>query len=125
MGEFARSFRELEVYRAALSLAGEVHAFSLTLPVEERYAMADQMRRAARSVCQNIAEAWRKRRYKAAFIAKLSDADTEAGEMQCCLDLCRMHEYLNDDQIKSWDDRYEIVIAQLITMSHHADKWCP
>jgi len=124
VGGFARSFRELEVYQTALALAGEVHTYSKVLPTEERYAMADQMRRASRSVCQNIAEAWRKRRYRAAFIAKLSDAETEAGEMQSCLDLCLLHQYLTQKEYKAWDDRYEVIIAQLITMSNQADKWC-
>lgn len=86
--------------------------------------MADQIRRASRSVCQNTAEAWRKRRYRAAFIAKLSDAETEAGEMQSCMDLCLRHGYLEKKRFDEWDTRYERVISQLITMSNQADKWC-
>jgi len=101
-----------------------VHQFCKTLPVDERYAMADQMRRSSRSVCQNTAEAWRKRRYQAAFIAKLSDAETEAGEMQSCLDLCKISGYIKEEQYRDWDQRYETIIAQLITMSNQADKWC-
>jgi four helix bundle protein len=84
MGEFAKSFRDLDVYKESLALALEIHEFAKTLPLEERFVLADQMRRASRSVPANISEAWRKRRYKAAFIAKLSDAETEAAEMQCC-----------------------------------------
>jgi len=76
MGEFAKSFRDLEVYQESLTLALEIHEFAKTLPSEERFVLADQMRRASRSVPANISEAWRKRRYKAAFIAKLSDSET-------------------------------------------------
>ena len=83
MGDFAKSFRDLDVYQESLDLALEIHEFAKTLPAEEKYVLADQMRRASRSVPANISEAWRKRRYKAAFISKLSDAETEAAEMQC------------------------------------------
>lgn len=124
MGRFATTFRELEVYQSALGLAAEVHDFANGLPVIERYAMADQIRRATRSICQNIAEAWRKRRYKAAFISKLSDAETEAGEVQSCLDLCKIHSYLDDELYAEWDVRLEKIISQLVTMANQVDKWC-
>lgn len=76
------SYRELDVYKMAID--GAVRIFELTkaLPVEERYSLVDQIRRSSRSVCANIAEAWRKRRYEAAFVSKLSDAETEAAETQ-------------------------------------------
>jgi four helix bundle protein len=76
MGGFAKSFRDLDVYQESLVLSLEIHEFVKSLPSEERFALADQMRRASRSVPANISEAWRKRRYKAAFIAKLSDSET-------------------------------------------------
>jgi len=87
MAKLAKSFRDPDVYQNALRLAVEVHEFCKKLPAEERYALADQMRRASRSTCSNISEAWRKRRYKASFVAKLSDAEAEAAEMQCWLDV--------------------------------------
>jgi len=124
MAGFARSFRELEVYQNALQLSFEVHEFSKKLPMEERFVLADQMRRASRSVCSNITEAWRKRRYKAAFISKLSDAETEAAEMQCWLDLALKYEYLQEEKHGDWDQRYEGVMGQLVSMIRSADKWC-
>ena len=124
MGDFVTSFRDLDVYRNALDLAAELHTFCKKLPGEERFAMADQLRRATRSVCQNTAEAWRKRRYKAAFMAKLSDAETEAGEVQSCLDLLLRFNYVEKTEYDEWDKRYEQVIKQLVTMSNQADKWC-
>jgi len=57
MGEFAKSFRDLDVYQESLALALEVHEFAKTLPAEERFSLADQMRRASRSVPANISEA--------------------------------------------------------------------
>ncbi len=94
------------------------------MPKEERYSLADQMRRASRSVCSNIAEAWRKRRYQAAFVAKLSDAETEAGEMQCWLDVARKLGYMSAEMYVKFDKRFERVISQLVTMIKNADKWC-
>ena len=76
MGEFANSFRDLDVYQESLALSLEIHEFAKSLPSEERFVLSGQMRRASRSVPANISEAWRKRRYKAAFIAKLSDSET-------------------------------------------------
>jgi len=65
--------QELEVYRKALEAAMQIFEISKSFPKEETYPLTDQIRRSSRSVCANIAEAWRKRRYEAAFIAKLSD----------------------------------------------------
>jgi len=124
MGEFAKSFRDLDVYQESLTLALEIHEFAKTLPPEERFVLADQMRRASRSVPANISEAWRKRRYKAAFIAKLSDSETEAAEMQCWLDFSLKAKYLEQAVYEDFDRRYEHVISQIITMIDGADGWC-
>jgi four helix bundle protein len=124
MGEFAKSFRDLDVYQESLALALGIHEFAKTLPPEERFVLADQMRRASRSVPANISEAWRKRRYKAAFISKLSDSETEASEMQCWLDFALKAKYMEPAVYKDFDQRYEHVIAQLITMIDGADGWC-
>ncbi len=77
-----RHFRELEVYQLAMEAALTIFKISKNFPVEERYSLIDQIRRSSRSVCANIAEAWRKRRYPNAFVSKLSDAESEAAETQ-------------------------------------------
>ena len=59
---------------------------SKTFPKDEKYALTDQIRRSSRSVCANLAEAWRKRRYEAAFISKLSDSEVELAETQVWLE---------------------------------------
>lgn len=124
MQKFAKSFRDLDVYQNALQLAFEVHEFCETLPSKERFVLADQMRRASRSVFANISESWRKRRYKAAFISKLSDSETEAAEMQAWLDMSLKLKYMNKLKYADFDARYEHVISQLVTMITAADKWC-
>jgi four helix bundle protein len=72
--------RDLEVYQRAFKAAMEIFEISRSIPPEERYSLTDQIRRSSRSTCSSIAEAWRKRRYQAAFISKLSDAEGEAAE---------------------------------------------
>ena len=77
-----RSVRELEVYKLAFDTAMEIFEISKSFPKEETYSLTDQVRRSSRSVCTSLAEGWRKRRYKAMFINKLSDAAQEAAETQ-------------------------------------------
>ena len=84
-----RSFKDLRVWQNAMDLAMLVFELSKRFPVEERYSLTDQIRRASRSVASNIAEAWRKRRYPAAFIAKLSDSESEAAETQTWTEFAR------------------------------------
>ena len=75
-----RSYKELRVYQAAMEAAMRIFELTKAFPLEERFSMVDQMRKASRSVCANIGEAWRKRRYEAHFISKLSDSEGEAEE---------------------------------------------
>ena len=74
-----KHFRELRVYREAFDAAMRIFECSKEWPKEERYSLTDQIRRSSRSVCEQIAEAWRKRRYVAHFRSKLTDADSEGG----------------------------------------------
>jgi len=75
-----RHFRDLEVYQRAFAAAMEIFELTKTFPAEERYSMVDQIRRASRSVCTNIAEGWRKRRYVSVFKNKMTDAAQETSE---------------------------------------------
>ena len=76
MGDRINSYKELRVYQSSIEMAMEIFEITKDFPAEEKYSLVDQVRRSSRSVCANIAEAWRKRRYKAAFISKLSDAES-------------------------------------------------
>ena len=95
MGDKIGSYKELRVYQNAMDSAMEIFERTRNFPPEEKYSMVDQMGRSSRSVCANIAEAWRKRRYKAAFIAKLSDAESEACETQAWIELAEKCGYLD------------------------------
>lgn len=123
MGERINSYKELNVYQNAMETAMEIFELTKSFPHEEKYSMVDQMRRASRSVCVNIAEAWRKRRYKAAFIAKLSDAESEACETQVWIEFAYRCNYLNAEQCEKIDKEYNQIIAQLVRMIDEVDKW--
>lgn len=123
MGEFVTNYKELKVYQNAMDTAMEVFQFTKTFPQEEKYSMTDQIRRSSRSVCANIAEAWRKRRYKAAFIAKLSDAESEACETQVWIEFAYKCGFIDKRLKDTLDDIYEHIISQLVIMIEESDKW--
>src|SRR6266480_1873740 len=118
-----RHFRDLDVYQNALATGLRVYELSKKFPAEERYALTDQIRRSSRSVCANIAEAWRKRRYEAAFVSKLSDAETEAAETQVHAEFALHHGYLSREEFLKVDDAYEKIIGQLVKMIDQPQKW--
>src|SRR4051794_30729309 len=96
---------------------------SKPFPKEEAFSLTSQMRRSSRSVNANITEAWRKRRYEAAFISKLSDAETEAAETQTWLEFAVSCEYLARDLGKKLFDAYEEIIRMIVSMINHPEKW--
>lgn len=118
-----RTFRELKVWQRAMDATMRIFELTKRWPAEERYSLTDQIRRSSRSVPANIAEAWRKRRYPAAFVSKLNDSEGEAAETQTHLEIARRCRYLTDLEVKSLDDDYEEVLAMLVVMAANPDKW--
>jgi four helix bundle protein len=119
-----KHFRDLEVYRRAFQAAMTIFQLTKDFPAEERYSMVDQMRRASRSVCSNLAEAWRKRRYIAVFKNKITDSMQEASETQCWLEFSLACEYMTQVTFENLDREYEEIIAMLNSMELKADKFC-
>lgn len=78
-----------------------MHIFELSkkFPAEEKYSLTDQIKRSSRSVCTNIAEAYRKRRYPAHFVSKLSDADMENSETNVWIEFAIRCNYFNREQV--------------------------
>ena len=118
-----RHFRELEVYQLAMAAAMKLFESSKKFPLEERYSLTDQMRRSSRSVCANIAEAWRKRRYPNAFVSKLSDAEAEAAETQVWIEFSVKSGYLPSEQADELDKQYENIQGKIVNMLSHPEKW--
>ena len=123
MGERIESYKELRVFQKAMDAAMRIFELTKDFPPEEKYSMVDQMHRASRSVCTNIGEAWRKRRYRAAFIAKLNDSESEACETQVWVEFARRCEYLEEETCQELDATYDEIMGQLVRMVVDADKW--
>lgn len=119
-----RSVRELDVYKLAFETAIEIFVMSKAFPKEEAYSLTDQVRKSSRSVCTNLAEGWRKRRYKAVFISKLSDAAQEAAETQTWLEFALACKYINKITFEKLNEKYEHIFAMLFTMEQKANSFC-
>ncbi len=122
-GVFYRTHTDLEVYRLAFDAAMEIFELSKCFSVAERYALTDQVRRSSRPVCANLAEAWRKRRYQAAFVAKLSDSEAEAAETQTWLEFAVKCNYLPPDKAKSIYHAYNQILAKLVLIIKNPQPW--
>jgi len=118
-----RRHTDLDVYQLAFLAATKIYKLSATFPIYERYSLTDQIRRSSRSVCANIAEAWRKRRYKAAFINRLNNAEAEASETQVWLEFCMICEYIEETTIIDLIQIYDNVIGKLVNMIRAPEKW--
>src|SRR5256885_12601601 len=96
---------------------------SKKFPREEMYSLTDQIRRASRSVCGNLGEAWRKRRYEAAFISKLSDAEAEAAEVQVWIQFAVKCGYLERSAGEAFYKSYDSVLRMLVAMINAPASW--
>ncbi len=123
MNAFAKSHRDLDVYKRAFTASMRIFRTSKGFPKEETYSLTDQLRRSSRSVCANLAEAWRKRRYEAAFISKLSDAESEAAETQCWIEFAVACEYLSKEEARHLFNEFEEILSILVSMIARADTW--
>jgi four helix bundle protein len=96
---------------------------SRSFPAEEKYSLTDQIRRSSRSVCANLAEAWRKRRYEAAFLLKLNDAEAEASETQTWIEFAIGCEYLDAADGRELLGSYDNLLGKLVTMIANPTPW--
>lgn len=117
-------FRDLKVYQLAYSLAMELYRETKTFPVEEKYSLTDQIRRSSRSVPATLAEAWRKRKYKKAFVSKLIDCSSESGEVGVWLDMSMDCGYMRPERHKYFSEKYVEVDKMLHAMIEHPEKFC-
>ena len=115
---------DLEVYQKAFAAAMRMFELSKSFPVEERYSLTDQVRRSSRSVSANLAEAWRKRRYRAHWISKLSDSEAEAAETQTWIQFAVECNYLNRETGVQIYKEYDSILGMLVTMMNRPEVWC-
>lgn len=114
---------DLDVYRKAFEVASEIFRLTKNFPKEEMYSLTDQIRRSSRSVCANLAEAWRKRRYEGAFILKLSDSEGEAAETQTWIEFAVECGYLPKEMGRKLYATYDEIIGTFVGMINHPETW--
>jgi four helix bundle protein len=119
-----RRHTDLEVYRRAFAAAMRIFALKKNFPKEERYSLTDQIRRSSRSACANIGEAWRKRRYQAAWISKLSDSEAEATETQVWLQFSVECDYISREVGAELYTEYDAILGMLVDLITHPEEWC-
>jgi four helix bundle protein len=119
----AKTYKETKVYKLAFEQAMEVFLTSKSFPKEEMYSLTDQVRRSSRSVCANIAEAYRKKRYPAHFISKVSDADTENSETSVWIDFSLACKYIASEKFDLMISRNEEIGRLLNHMLNNPDKY--
>ena len=118
-----KTHRDLDVYKISFDIAMQIFEKSKSFPVEERYSLTDQVRRSSRSVCANLGEVWRKRRYEASFISKLSDAEAEAAETQVWLEFAIQCRYLEEEVGDKLIASYENIIGKIISLINNPQPW--
>jgi four helix bundle protein len=128
--ESFKSHEDLAIFQLAFDTAMKIFQFSKKFPTEEKYALTDQIRRSSRSVCANLAEAWRKRRYQAAFIAKLKDCvrgacrrQAEAAETQVWIKFAVKCDYLDIEQRRGLYATYNQILSGLVNIINNPNKW--
>lgn len=118
-----RSHTELEVYNRAFAAAMQIFEVTKSFPKEKRFSLTDQIRRSSRSVCANLAEACRKRRYPNAFVSKLNECEAEAAETQSWLQFSVECKYADRSIAADLYTNYDEVIAMLVSMINKPDDW--
>lgn len=111
------------MYQIAFAAAIDVCKGTKEFPREERQSLSDQVRRSSRSVCANLTEAWRKRRYAAAFVSKLNDAEGEAAEAQTWVRFAVPCGYWTAEMGGDLHQRYDHFLGKLVNMITNADPW--
>ena len=118
-----RRHTDLDVYTRSFEAAMRIFELTKAFPKEEVYSLTDQIRRCARSVSANITEAWRKRRYRAAFISKLSDSEGEAAETQTWLHFSVRCGYMTRAIGAELFREYNAILGMLVRMIVNPDPW--
>ncbi|MGZ0017572.1 four helix bundle protein [Yeosuana sp. AK3] len=116
-------FKKLLAYQKSFELAMTIFEISKLFPKEETYSLTDQIRRSSRSVCANISEAYRKRRYPKHFISKLTDADAENSETNTWLDFALACEYIFPEKHSKCTEEGKEIGKLINYMINHPEKF--
>ncbi len=116
-------FKDLLAYKKAFELALEIQVVTKNFPKEERYSLTDQMKRSSRSVCINMAEGFRKLRYKAHFVSKMTDADMENSETGVWLEFSFAFGYIAETEYNSLLDKSKEIGRLLNHIIENPEKY--
>jgi four helix bundle protein len=116
-------YRTLLAYVKGFTLAMEIYQLSKSFPKEEKYSMTDQIRRSSRSVCANIVEAYKRRRYRSYFISKLNDSETENAETQVWIEFALACGYISKEKYDELSSRNDEVAKLILYMLNNPDKF--
>jgi len=123
VSKIIRHHWELDVHKIAVEVAMTIFNLSTKWPAEERFSLTDQVRRSSRSVATHIAESWRKRKYSAAFVSKLNDAEAEAAETQDWIMFAVRCGYLDRSLGERLHRDCDNILGKLTKMGNHPDPW--
>jgi len=116
-------YKDLLAFKKGYQLAMEIFTISKRFPPEEKYSLTDQVRRSPRSVCVNLVEAYRRRRYKDYFISKLNDCETENAETQVWLDFSYDCKYIITEEYNQLTAKNDEVGKLIWYMINNPDKF--
>jgi len=119
------SFKSLKVYQLSYELAMDIFEITKNFPKDERYSLTDQIRRSSRSVCSNLAEAYRKRIYPKNFTSKITDADGESSETVVWINFAFDCKYINEEIKDGLLKKYDEVGKMLGSMANNPEKFLP
>jgi four helix bundle protein len=114
---------QLDVFQLAREGAQKLFSLSKRFPKEETYSLTDQGRRASRAVGAMIAEGWRRRKYEAAFVNKLNEAEGEAAETQVWIMRAADCEYLTKSEGRDLHRLYDRILGKLVNMGNRPEPW--
>ena len=115
---------EIDAYKLSVQAAMAIYELSKLFPEEEKYSLTDQIRRSSRSISAQIAEGWRRRKYRGAFVNKMNEAEGEAAETQVWLEYSVKCKYMSRENGADLHKKYDEIIGKLINMGNHPEQWC-
>jgi four helix bundle protein len=116
-------YRDLIAYKKSYTLAMDIFLRTKKFPAEEKFGLTNQIRRSSRSVCANLVESYRRRKYKAHFVAKLTDSGAENAETQLWLDFSKDCEYLAIEEFSDFSFRNNEVGKLIWYMIENPEKF--
>jgi len=123
--QMVNDFKELKVYRKSFDMSVKIFELTKNFPKEEKLSLISQIRRSSRSVCSNIAEAYRRKLYPKSLASILNISESEAAETQHWLDTALKCNYMDEVTHKIYRQSYNEIIGMLVNMRRSAYKWAP